>query len=266
MTITSVEQIDVPFLRGLQPDGWGDITSWFVYYIAVPYCFPVKTTIGGKIVGIGSGILMGRTGWLAHIIVHYDHRRKGIGSMILDHLISLLRGLSCETISLVATDQGYTVYKKAGFIEQTEYVLFERKEPLDARLDSKNIRVFMDTDQEDIFRLDREVSGEERHKILSEHLTGSWIYEEDGVANGFYLPELGKGLIVANSSEAGIALMQIRLSQTNKGWLPFDNKDGTRFFKENGFKEFRRSKRMVLGKPFIWRPEKLYSPIGGNLG
>ena len=266
MAITPIEQLDVPTLRELQPDGWSDITSMFEHYIAAPYCFPVKTTIKDKIVGIGSGILIGRTGWLAHIIVHHAHRRKGIGSMILDHLINLLRELSCETISLIATDQGYTVYKKAGFIEQTDYVLFERKESLDAKLDSKNVRVFMETDQEDIFRLDREVSGEERRKILSEHLTGSWIYEEDGVAIGFFLPRLGKGLIVASSPEAGIALMKIRLSRTNKGWLPLDNKNGIRFFQDNGFRELRRAKRMVLGRPFIWRPEKLYSPIGGNLG
>lgn len=266
MTIAPIEQFDVPNLHALQPDGWGDITSWFEYYIATPYCFPVKITIKGKIVGIGSGIIMGRTGWLAHIIVHHAHRKKGIGSMILDHLISLLQGLSCETISLVATDQGYTIYKKAGFIQQTEYVLFERKKPLDAKLDSKNVHVFMNTDQEDILRLDREVSGEDRGKILSEHLIGSWVYKEDGVATGFYLPELGRGLIVASNPEAGIALMQIRLSRTNKGWLPIDNKDGIRFIENNGFKEPLRSKRMVLGKPFIWKPEKLYSPIGGNLG
>ena len=266
MTINPIEHLDVPTLCELQPDGWGDITSWFDYYIAAPYCFPVKATIKGKIVGIGSGILLGRTGWLAHIIVHSDHRRKGIGRMLLDHLISLLRGISCETISLVATDQGYTVYKKAGFIEQTEYVLFERKGPIDAMLDSKNVRVFMNKDQEDIYGLDREVSGEERGKILSEHLAGSWIYEEDGVTTGFYLPELGRGLIMASNSEAGISLMKIRLSRTNKGWLPIDNKDGIRFLKENNYKEVRRSKRMVLGKPFIWKPKKLYNPIGGNLG
>ena len=124
----------------------------------------------------------------------------------------------------------------------------------------------MDTDKEDIFRLDREVSGEERGKILSKHLAGSWIYEEDSDVIGFYLPELGQGLTVASNPEAGIALMKTRLSRKNKDWLPVDNKDGIRFLKENGFKEFRRSKRMVLGKPFIWRPEKLYSPIGGNLG
>ena len=266
MAIAPIERLDVPILREFQPDGWSDIRSAFEHYIAAPYCFPVKIAIKDKIVGIGSGILIGRTGWLAHIIVHHAHRRKGIGSMILDHLINFLRELSCETISLVATDQGYTVYKKAGFIKQTEYVLFERKEPLDAKLDSKNVRVFMHTDQEDIFRLDREVSGEERGKILSDNLTGSWIYEEDGVATGFYLPELGDGLTVASSPRAGIALMQIRLSQTNKGWLPFDNKDGIRFFKDNGFRELQRAKRMVLGRPFIWRPEKLYSRIGGNLG
>jgi hypothetical protein len=166
----------------------------------------------------------------------------------------------------VATDQGYTLYTKAGFIEQTEYVFFERNEPLDAKRNSKKVRVFVNTDQEDIFRLDREVSGEERGHILSENLTGSWIYEEDGLVTGFYLPELGDGLTVANSPEAGMALMNICLSQKNKGCLPLDNMDGIRFFEENGFKEFQRARRMVLGRPFIWRPEKLFNRIGGNLG
>lgn len=90
--------------------------------------------------------------------------------------------------------------------------------------------------------------------------------KKNGKISGYYLPELGEGLIVADNREAGIELMKLKYSISNKGTLPVENREGIAFLKENGFVETRRAKRMILGKEFLWHPDKIYNRIAGNLG
>ncbi len=68
--------------------------------------------------------------------------------------------------------------------------------------------------RDEILVLDREISGENRRGVLIGKLVGSFVYRTDGVVSGFYLPDLGEGLILARSEEAGIALMAVRHSRT----------------------------------------------------
>jgi len=48
-------------------------------------------------------------------------------------------------------------------------------------------------------------------------LEKSYVYQKNGNLMGFYLPELGDGLIIADNEEAGIELMRLRYSIINKG-------------------------------------------------
>jgi GNAT superfamily N-acetyltransferase len=266
MIFEPIIENDIHHLRELQPDGWPDVIPIFEYYIDSPFCRPIKVVIENKIVGIGTAILLNNSAWLAHIIVNPDFRKKGIGSSIVHYLLGYLKNIGIETISLIATDSGYPVYKNAGFKEQTEYVFFEREEPLKDYFRSKNVVQYTSTNAEDIFSLDKIVTGEDRRTLLNDKLENSYVYQKNGKLMGFYLPGLGDGLIIADNEEAGIELMRLRYSIINKGVLPIDNIEGIRFLKENGFLETKRAKRMILGKEFSWQPGKVFNRIGGNLG
>lgn len=266
MIFEPIIENDIHDLGELQPDGWPDIIPIFEYYLNTPFCKPIKVVIENKIVGIGSAILLKNSAWLAHIIVNPEFRKKGIGSSIVHHLVGNLKNIGFETISLIATDMGYPVYKKAGFKEQTEYVFFERKELLEDYYRTKNVVQYTSMNAEDIFSLDKIVTGEERRILLNDKLENSYIYQKKGKLIGYYLPELGDGLIIADDVEAGIELMRLRYSILNIGILPIDNIEGIKFLKENGFLETKRVKRMILGKEFSWRPNKVFNRVGGNLG
>jgi GNAT superfamily N-acetyltransferase len=266
MTLEPVLESDVDFLHELQPTDWPDIVPNFKFYTSSPFCSPIKIKLDNIIVGIGTGINFGNTGWLAHIIVRSEERNKGIGSAIVDHLVNKLKETRCESISLIATELGYSVYKKFGFVEQTEYVFFERNEPLKGQCLSENIVRYSNTFAEEICSLDQTVSGENRRKLLSDKLDNSHVFRRDGKVTGFYLPELGEGLIVANDAEAGNELMKVRSSRTKKSVLPVDNNAASSFLTANGFSEYKRAKRMILGKEFKWQPNKLFNRIAGNLG
>ncbi len=266
MVLKPVLEDDLESLRELQPDGWPDIVPVFKFYIDSPFCFPVKISGENSVSGIGAGIRFGSTGWLAHIIVRSEQRNKGIGGPIVDHLVSKLREEGCESISLIATELGHPVYKKFGFVDQTDYVFYQKQEPSSNQYLSRQVVRCSEEWFEEILCLDHVVSGETRRELLIDKLQGSFVYRRNGGLTGFYLPDLGEGLIVAEDPEAGVELMKARLTGANRGILPVDNRAATGFLTANGFSEYRRGKRMVWGKAFPWQPDKLYNRIGGNLG
>jgi hypothetical protein len=266
MILEPVRESDIKSLHELQPADWPDIVPTFKFYTSSSFCFPIKIRSDNIITGIGAGIKLGDTGWLAHIIVRAEQRNKGIGSAIVDYLVDRLKEVGCGSISLIATDLGYPVYKKFGFIDQTDYVFFGRNEPLKDKCLSENIVPYSSIFAEEIFSLDQTISGETRRELLSDKLDDSYVYRKNGKINGVYCPDLGEGLIVANDPDDGIELMKLRSSRMNKCVLPVDNKVAISFLTQNGFSEYRRAKRMISGKEFKWQADKMFNRIAGNVG
>ena len=263
--IESFTSYDLDAVAGLQPDGWPDIFPSIEYYCKSDFCFPLKATLARKVVGIGTAIIYGYTAWLAHIIVSPDHRNAGIGSAITKALIDLSQRNSCRSLLLIATTLGEPVYKKFGFEVETKYLFFDHGISLSPEA-SPEISGFQKTHEEPLFELDRFVSGEDRKKLLREHLNNTLVFIENNLLKGFYMPALGEGLIIADSPAAGLALMKLRTASTKKFCIPMLNENALNFLSQNGYTEYRRASRMILGEKVIWEGRKIYSRIGGNLG
>lgn len=266
MKFETITASDLVNIRQLQPPDWPDIIPFIEYYLGHPFCRSVKHVINGQIAGIGTGIVLGKTAWLAHIIVGPEFRNKGIGGSVVEHLLGGLKDTGCETVSLIATELGYPVYRKAGFTEQAEYAGFERADippdipaPVSVRETCKN-------DQEKIFQLDRTAYGEDRSVLLKEFIGQSSVCERNGLVDGYFFPKPWEGLIAAETPESGLELMENRIRNFHKAMLPTENKAGMQFLKDNGFHETKRVKRMVYGKEFPWKPEMIFNRISGNLG
>jgi len=258
---------DIESIRDLQPEGWSDITEAFKYYIAYEFCQPIKVVTDDKIIGVGTSIMFENTGWLAHIIVHKDYRNKGIGYKIVENLLYHLLSKSIPSVLLIATEIGEPVYKKAGFRVISDYLFFKRVQPWRENSISKNIMPFRENYYADIIRLDMSISGEIREPLIKMHLANSLIYLENEELSGFYLPNLGEGLIIAGNSMAGIELMKTKYSKADKAVIPSENQIGIDFLKKNGFiLSETKGKRMILGKDIVWKPECIFSRIGGNFG
>ena len=263
--IESFTSYDLDAVAGLQPDGWPDIFPSIEYYCKSDFCFPLKATLAGKVVGIGTAIIHGASAWLAHIIVSPDHRNAGIGSAITKALIDLSRRNSCRSLLLIATTLGEPVYKKFGFEVETKYLFFDHGMSMSQEV-SPEISAFQKTHEETLFELDRLVSGEDRKKLLCEHVNNAFVFIENNLLKGFYMPTLGEGLIIAESPAAGLALMKLRTASTKKFCIPILNEIALDFLSQHGFTEYRRASRMILGEKVVWDGSKIYSRIGGNLG
>ncbi|HEY4788720.1 MAG TPA: GNAT family N-acetyltransferase [Bacteroidales bacterium] len=267
MLFEPVTQYDLDEIRDLRPDDWPDIVPDFEFYLSSPYCHPVKTKLNDKIVGIGASIIFGNTGWIAHIIVDKNYRNKGIGSQIVNCLLEVFKKKSVLSCSLIATDLGKPVYMKAGFRTVAEYSFLRKEKPWKNRSISDCVIPFKEEYRSQIYDMDKKISGESRENLLANFLPSSMIYKENNEIAGYYIPDLKEGLIFADTINAGIELMKLKYSKIDKAVLPSDNKAGINFLLQNGFLKLDRvGTRMVLGKDVDWKPDKIFSRIGGNLG
>jgi len=222
MDIQTLHHTDLPYIKSFQPPEWGDISPSLAYYTQNDFCHPIKIVEDDIIIGIGCTILHDDTAWLAHIIVHPDHRNRGIGTVITQTLIDRVP-INCETIYLIATELGEPVYTKLGFETETEYAFLKGGSLDDDLPISPNIKLYSETYKTSILDIDQQISGEGRMSILEKHLTNARLYISNYKLEGFYLPTLNEGFIAANNPEAGIELMKLRLKAQQISVLPIEN-------------------------------------------
>lgn len=264
MLIQPVTAADLSEIKSLQPADWPDILPYFDFYTKSDFCFPIRYLLEGQIAGIGCSIVYGETAWLAHIIVHPEFRNRGIGATITEALVNSLKNTHCKTILLIATKLGQPVYSKIGFEKDTEYVYLREgktSEPVSGR-----IIPYHDRYLQELLTMDRSVSGEERFRLLSPHLNDAHLFIGKEKLLGYYIPTLGEGLIIAGTTESGLELLKLKHMLSARAALPVENEQAVNFLQNHGFREVARGTRMVLGKKISWKPDCLYSRIGGNLG
>lgn len=264
MEILPLQPEDLPRLSEIQPSDWGDITPNVTYYLNSPHCSPIKVVENNIIIGTGSAIRHKDTAWLALIIVHPQHRNRGLGGIITKYLVDMLKAEGVETVYLIATPMGEPVYKRLGFEIETEYLFF--KGELKETETLPNIIPFEAKHLPRIYELDQQSYGENRWYRMDENLQTARVYEHNGKVEGFYLPSLSEGLIVAATPQAGIALMQLRAQTHEVFILPVDCAAGIEFLKTNGYQEVRNAQRMRLGKQRPFNPAMLYNRVGGPIG
>ena len=114
-------------------------------------------------------------------------------------------------------------------------------------------------------------TGQDREAIIRHFLTDAWVYQTGPYLpiEGFWLPALGEGLIVAENETAGIALLRKRNAANGPNpviAIPDANLAAIRHLREAGYKGFRKIQLMHYGPMKDWRPEMIYNRIGGYLG
>ncbi len=266
MNIQPLKPDDLPQIPALLPPGWDTAMPAIQFYTTSDFCFPIKVTIDNKIIGTGTAIIHHDVAWLAHILVHPDHRNQGIGRFITQSLVENANAKSCTTIYLLATELGEPVYRKIGFETETEYLFFKGEKPIDSAILNECIVTYSSAYEKQIADLDLQVSGEDRVFHLQPHLSSGFVYVVDNIVEGYYLPTMGDGLIIASTGAAGQALMRLRLTTKDFAVFPMDNILATTFIQQHPFTEIRRQKRMRLGTKRNWQPAHIYNRIGGNLG
>ena len=265
MEFETISAEDLGIIGKFTPEGWAEITPKIEFYIQSDFCYPVKLVANNDIIGIGTAVFFETTSWIAHLIVHEKHRNHGYGTKILEYLCDYCKNHGYKTILLSATNMGYPLYIKYGFTVQTEYVQYEKTRELDHAING-NIHKIEPHDYENIYELDKMITGENRQRLLIQFVNDGFVYKNKEKVLGFYLPNLGDGPVIALDDEAGIALLRLRVINKKQSILTVDNITGNTYFQENGFKEIKRTKKMIYGNNIDCKNNHIYNRTGGNFG
>lgn len=266
--IRPIKENDIPHLKHLQPEGWSDILFYFRFYVKEDFCCPILLEHGGQIAGIANGLFIGKTGWLAHIIVAEEHYRKGFGRALTEYLINFIYGQGVKTQILIATAMGAKLYPKLGFRQTASYNFYKSAQIENPHV-NENIRALVEADYPALFELDKNISAEERKPVLEKFGLNGWgIFEENSnILKGYYLPDIGEGTILAADDNSGLELLKLKHTQKKcRTVIPNENTSGNEFLVNNGFEKYSECARMILGDDHDWKPEKVFSRIGGFYG
>ncbi|GGB84956.1 GNAT family N-acetyltransferase [Dyadobacter sediminis] len=263
---TAFLSADLEQLPALQPPDWGNLIPRFSYFIESPFCEPLKITENGQLAAIGSSIMHAETVWLACIVVHPEHRNKGLGNRITSALIGNIDRNIYKSIYLDATEFGFPVYKKLGFEVETEYIHLHREKEAPGFPISECIVPFDEKYRQQIFETDEFVSGEKRSGVLGGFLTNARMYVSGSEVQGFYIHDWGDGPVIAKSPTAGTELLKLRMQQFDTAVVPAESRTASDFLKANGYKIYKTSRRMYLGNKTEWKSNLVFNWISGQLG
>ena len=266
MPFSPFTQHDISTLDELRPTDWTDIKIPFQFYLSSEFCFPIKLTHEDKIIGVGCSIIHDDVAWLAHIIVHPEFRNQGLGTSITKQLIKIAEDNKTSTLFLIATEMGAPVYSKLGFVTETEYLFYKDVVLKEKFIQSDKMIPFQEKYFDQLCQLDKKLSSENRRPHLTENGSSSILYLENDRVLGFYLPNFGEGLILADHPSAGIELLKLHLTNNDKVVFPIDNTFAKQFMVQHSFEYFKKAKRMRLGAKRDWVPSTIFNRIGGNLG
>ncbi|MCB0783246.1 MAG: hypothetical protein KDC02_03280 [Flavobacteriales bacterium] len=109
-----------------------------------------------------------------------------------------------------------------------------------------------------LLHLDRQVSGQDRAPLLLEHRFAAQAWVQHGKVEGYLLPTLGRGLVVANTPTVGLELQRWLLPHQHEVLVPATNTAACEHLKERGYTGTIFGVRMEYGDPLAVDAQRLF--------
>lgn len=229
-------------------------------------------------IAVGSGIDYRPIGFVGNMIVAEEHRRRGIGSAILEAVASWLEAAGCRRLELNATSEGRLLYEAHGFASTGDSATARvGREVMLTPDPGLVVRTAARTELDALAAFDRPRFGGDRCPLLAElladagasflvaerggELVGYAGLREDGPRIGPFLadhPAVAETLL--DAAFRRLAADDLRLN------LPPGNAVGAGWLRGLGVGVEPWDGRMARGPAVPRRPETLYGMTVGALG
>jgi len=166
-TIRLMTTADIPSgLRLNSQNGWNQLArDWQRQLDLEPdSCFAAE--LDGQLVGTACACVFEKVAWVNLVLVDQVYRGRGIGTSLMRCVLAYLDERKIPSIRLDATPLGRPIYEKLGF--ETDYEL-KRYEGTIGQIGPGHVDVAIagDQDLDDVIRLDRQITGTPRGRLLS---------------------------------------------------------------------------------------------------
>jgi GNAT superfamily N-acetyltransferase len=261
-------------------EGWDIANGGFEMHLSHdPHgCFVAE--VDGRVAGMITSTRYRSSAFVGNLIVEPEHRRQGIGQMMMCHAMQRVRDAGIESIHLEADPPGVNLYRSLGFIDVFESLRFQCKSPSVAGgEDHEGIRDLHADDVDMLGRYDRPTFGDDRTRLLRALLVqspGAFVIMSDDRPSGYIITQdlpdgLRIGPWVADDDRIATVLLDEVLRRLKAPryalGIPAVNATGVRLLEERGFIPTAPSLRMIRGDgTHEGRPEQVFAITGGDRG
>jgi GNAT superfamily N-acetyltransferase len=239
---------------------WGMIKEDFEFIMLLEPegCFTLFSN--SERIGIATTISFGKVGWFGNLIVNESYRRKGAGSLLVNHSIKYLTSRDVETIGLYAYMDKIPFYQRLGFKYDSDFAVL-RGEGFSSP-PMADLTEATDNEMETVIEFDKSCFGASRKKVLEPILSDSnnlcYPFFEDGKLEGYAaakvydgIADLGPLLCKRGRSSIAITLLNAILNKLVGSeislCIPEKESDILGFLTKFGFKENFHVARMFYG-------------------
>lgn len=280
ITLRDAALDDLPAIAALRESvGWS-VNEWALRaVIGRPNARCLVVVAGDGLAGTGSGIVYGPLGFVGNMIVAPVHRRRGIGSVVLETITAHLAEAGCRRLELNATSEGRPLYERHGFASLGRSATTQlRRDVRLARDPSVATRPAGPEALEDLAAYDRPRFGGDRRALLELLLADPaatfLAAQRNGEIVGYACvrtdtPRLGP-LLADEPAVAETLLAEAFDLLPGAGGLrlnlPPDNRPGREWLRGLGAAIEPWDGRMARGPQLPRRPETIYGMTVGALG
>jgi predicted N-acetyltransferase YhbS len=208
--LREMEQRDIsPVLDLINAEGWNYDTIDIERILQISPHDSIVACSRNEVVGALTATQHSTRAVLGHVVVRADSRRKSIGRMMMRRSLDSLDSQGMQIVELYSVPEAKGFYSGKGFRKIGDLTIFEGRPATDLpiRLDEVQIRNLVAEDLEEVRRLDRDLLGWDRSKIIEilmlPYLSTSFGVFSKGTLTGFAL-----GRLADNAAEVGPWMMR----------------------------------------------------------
>jgi ribosomal protein S18 acetylase RimI-like enzyme len=263
--------------------GWNQtIDDWHRFVALEPDgCFVAVR--GPEVIGTVTTTTYDRAlAWIGMMLVHPDHRERGIGSSLMRQVLEYLesRGVTC--IRLDATPAGRPVYEKLGFVSERSLTRHERPSAIESLLPAASpvvLRDLIERDWSGAGEIDTRCFGVPRERLLRklhERCRRALVCEREGQVVGWGMLRPGMkadylGPLECTATDVLVPLATALLRNAEKRavfWdVPDDNEAAVAVARKLSFHPVRPLTRMRLGSSgVVSDPRAMFGIADPGLG
>ena len=239
-----LEKSDFEFMMELEPEG----------------CFVLFED--SERVGLATTVSYGKIAWFGNLIVDEGRRRRGAGSLLVNHSLEYLRSIGVETVGLYAYMERISFYRRLGFRTDSAFLVMKGK-AFSSSI-SADVRKVEERDIEKVVDFDRSCFGESRWKLLEPILSDrdnlGYFSVRGGKVVGYSVAKVFRGMaelgpIVCEKGQVDVAVNLLRATFDGVKrfevslFVPEKEEALCSMLVENGFSQVFKVERMFHGSP-----------------